>query len=83
MIHGLWALRHRWRDALIPYLFGASIVAGCLVFYGSPRMRAMLEPLLVVLAAGALLWLCDRLRARALPALAAHDSRSSVDTVRV
>ncbi|HEX9414489.1 MAG TPA: hypothetical protein VF916_13365, partial [Ktedonobacterales bacterium] len=59
---GLYTLRRRWREALVPCLCGAAIVAGCLIFYGSPRMRAMLEPLLVASATGALLWLYDRFR---------------------
>jgi hypothetical protein len=33
-------------------LFGAVVVAGAVVFYGSPRMRAPLDPILVVMAAG-------------------------------
>jgi 4-amino-4-deoxy-L-arabinose transferase-like glycosyltransferase len=59
---GLYTLRRRWREALVPCLCGAAIVAGCLILYGSPRMRAMLEPLLVAWATGALLWLYDRFR---------------------
>jgi 4-amino-4-deoxy-L-arabinose transferase-like glycosyltransferase len=57
---GMVAVRRRWRDALIPVLFAATVVVGGLVFYGSPRMRAPMEPMLVVLAAGGLMWLVAR-----------------------
>ena len=57
---GFVALIRRWRGApaLIFCCFGATVIAGALLFYGSPRMRAPLEPFLVTLAAGALVvWL--------------------------
>src|SRR5262249_22211011 len=38
------AIRKRWREALVPLLFGASFILGAVVFYGSPRMRAPMEP---------------------------------------
>lgn len=61
---GCFRLRRRWQgDALVPLLFAASVIAGCLIFYGSPRMRAPIEPLLVAFASGALLWLADLARA--------------------
>ncbi len=47
----LVALRRRWRDALLPLLFAGMVVAGGLLFYGSPRMRAPMEPMIVVFAA--------------------------------
>jgi len=53
------ALRKRWRGALLPLLFAAMVVAGGLLFYGSPRMRAPMEPMLVVFAAVGVVWLCD------------------------
>jgi 4-amino-4-deoxy-L-arabinose transferase-like glycosyltransferase len=46
--------RRQWRALLLPWLFGAIVVVGALVFYGSPRMRAPLEPILLVMAAGGL-----------------------------
>lgn len=61
---GLFALRRRWYDALVPLLFGATIVGGAIIFYGSPRMRAPLEPILVALAAGGAVWLIGIVRAR-------------------
>jgi len=51
--------RRRWQ-ALIPVLFAATVTLGAAVFYGSPRMRAPMEPLLVACAAVALVWLFDR-----------------------
>jgi 4-amino-4-deoxy-L-arabinose transferase-like glycosyltransferase len=56
-ITGLAAVWARWREALIPLLLGASFVAGAIIFYGSPRMRAPMEPLLVVAATGGAFWL--------------------------
>ena len=59
---GASALLRRWRepiarDALVPVTFAATVVAGALIFYGSPRMRSPMEPLLVVAATGGILWL--------------------------
>lgn len=61
-IPGVVALRQRWREALIPALFAATVVLGGVVFYGSPRLRAPMEPLLVVLAVGGLAWLVGMAR---------------------
>lgn len=47
----LFALRRNWRAALMPLLFAASVVAGGLLFYGTPRMRAPMEPMIVVFGA--------------------------------
>ena len=44
----LLAIRRRWREALPPLLFSGTVVAGGLAFYGSPRMRAPMEPMLMV-----------------------------------
>lgn len=49
---GVVGQRRRLRALLLPWLFGAVVVAGAVVFYGSPRMRAPLEPILIVMAAG-------------------------------
>lgn len=71
---GLVAVRRRWRDALIPVLFAASVVAGALLFYGSPRMRAPMEPMLVAMAAGGVVWLVGAAHARLRrPQPAMHD----------
>jgi hypothetical protein len=50
--------RRRWQT-LIPLLFAATVTLGAAAFYGSPRMRAPMEPLLVAFAAVALVWLFD------------------------
>jgi 4-amino-4-deoxy-L-arabinose transferase-like glycosyltransferase len=46
---GLLALlrRRQGTSALIFIIYGATVIAGGLVFYGSPRMRSSLEPFLV------------------------------------
>lgn len=54
---GAISLRRRWRDALVPATFAATVIAGALVFYGSPRMRSPMEPLLIVAATAGILWL--------------------------
>jgi 4-amino-4-deoxy-L-arabinose transferase-like glycosyltransferase len=59
-ILGAVALWRRWREALLPALFGATVILSAVVFYGSPRMRAPMEPILVALAAGGAVW-CARL----------------------
>ncbi|HEY0754455.1 MAG TPA: glycosyltransferase family 39 protein [Ktedonobacteraceae bacterium] len=50
-------LRRHWRELLFPYLIILTTLAEALVYYGSSRFRAPIEPLLVLLAAGALWWL--------------------------
>lgn len=50
-VGALFALRRDWRAALMPLLFAASVVAGGLLFYGTPRMRAPMEPMIVVFGA--------------------------------
>ncbi|HEX8981884.1 MAG TPA: glycosyltransferase family 39 protein [Ktedonobacterales bacterium] len=51
MFGALVAVRRNWRKALLPLLFAGTVVAGGLLFYGTPRMRAPMEPMLVVFAA--------------------------------
>ncbi len=50
--------RRRWQ-ALVPILFALTVTLGAAVFYGSPRMRAPMEPMLVAFTAVALVWLFD------------------------
>ncbi len=54
---GFWVLLGRWREFLLIYLVIAMTIGECLVFYGSARFRAPIEPLLILLGAGALWWL--------------------------
>ena len=49
--------RKRWQHLLIPYIAILLTIIQCLVFYGSSRFRAPIEPMLVLLAAGAIWWL--------------------------
>lgn len=57
---GLAVTLWRWRELLFIYMMIGLTVAECLVYYGSPRLRAPIEPMLILLAAGALWWLTQR-----------------------
>jgi 4-amino-4-deoxy-L-arabinose transferase-like glycosyltransferase len=52
--------RRRWRHLLIPALLVLMDVAQCIVFYGSSRFRAPIEPVLVLMMGGAIWWLAQR-----------------------
>jgi 4-amino-4-deoxy-L-arabinose transferase-like glycosyltransferase len=54
---GLVLTWKRWRELLIVYLMILLNIVQCLVFYGSMRFRAPIEPLLLILAGGAIWWL--------------------------
>ncbi len=62
---GLVATWKRKKNQLVVvYLVIALTIAVNVAFYGSPRYRAPIEPLLVLLVGGALWWLiCERHRA--------------------
>ncbi|HEV8190986.1 MAG TPA: glycosyltransferase family 39 protein [Ktedonobacterales bacterium] len=62
---GLFGLLCRHRDVrvFVFCFFGVAVIAGGLIFYGSPRMRAPLEPFMVVLASGIVTELGIRLAA--------------------
>ena len=64
---GLVVTRRQWRELLIPYLAITLTILQCIAFYGSSRFRSPIEPLLVLLAAGAIWWLDERLKRRAGP----------------
>lgn len=53
--------RQRRQQLLIPALLLLMGIAQCIVFYGSSRFRAPIEPILVLLAGGALWWLAQRI----------------------
>lgn len=57
---GLIATWKRWQHLLIPYFMILLTIIQCLVFYGSSRFRAPIEPMLVLLAAGAIWWLTQK-----------------------
>jgi 4-amino-4-deoxy-L-arabinose transferase-like glycosyltransferase len=53
----LVTLKRFWRELLFVYLIILCTLGEALVYYGSSRFRAPIEPLLILLAAGALWWL--------------------------
>lgn len=59
---GLILTRKRWRDLLFMYLLIALTLIQCTVLYGSARFRAPIEPMLILLAAGAIWWMSTRLK---------------------
>ncbi len=59
---GLVVTRKRWRELTFIYLMILMTIAQCIVFYGSPRFRAPIEPMLILLAAGAIWWFLNRRR---------------------
>ncbi|GAC1433724.1 MAG: hypothetical protein NVSMB54_31810 [Ktedonobacteraceae bacterium] len=54
---GIVVTSKRWRDLLFLYLMILLTLAQNLVFYGIPRFRAPIEPVLILLAAGAIWWI--------------------------
>jgi 4-amino-4-deoxy-L-arabinose transferase-like glycosyltransferase len=50
-------LKRNWRELLFAYAVVALTLGEALVYYGSSRFRAPIEPILVVLAAGGIWWL--------------------------
>jgi 4-amino-4-deoxy-L-arabinose transferase-like glycosyltransferase len=57
---GLALTWQRWREFLFVYLMILMTIAQCIIFYGIPRFRAPIEPILILLGAGALWWLTSR-----------------------
>ena len=43
-------LRRYWRELVFIYVTILFTIGQCIIFYGSPRMRAPIEPLLIILA---------------------------------
>ena len=55
---GLFAtLKRSWRELLFAYLVLLATLGEALVYYGSSRFRAPIEPILILLAAGGIWWL--------------------------
>lgn len=54
---GLVVTGKRWRELLFLYGLVLMTIAECVVYYGIPRFRAPIEPIIILLAAGALWWL--------------------------
>jgi 4-amino-4-deoxy-L-arabinose transferase-like glycosyltransferase len=57
---GLALTFRRWRELLFSYLMILLTVAQCIIFYGIPRFRAPIEPILILLGAGAVWWVTSR-----------------------
>ncbi len=54
---GLIVTSERWRDLLFIYFMIALTLGQCVIFYGIPRFRAPIEPMLILFASGAMWWL--------------------------
>ncbi len=53
----LVTLKKYWRELLFAYLVILATLGEALIYYGSSRFRAPIEPLLILLASGAIWWL--------------------------
>ncbi len=54
---GLVVTSKRWRDLLFIYLMLLLTLAQSVIYYGIPRFRAPIEPMLILLASGAIWWI--------------------------
>ncbi len=61
---GLIVTLRRWRELLFIYSMIALTFVQCVALYGFARFRAPIEPMLLVLAAGAVWWMVTRLLKR-------------------
>ncbi len=50
----------RWRELLFIYFIILMTIAECIIYYGIPRFRAPIEPILILLAAGSIWWLTHK-----------------------
>ncbi|GAC1480760.1 MAG: hypothetical protein NVS2B12_35870 [Ktedonobacteraceae bacterium] len=57
---GLLVTWRRWRHLLFLYMVICLTIVECLYFYGSSRFRAPIEPLLLILVAGATWWVTEK-----------------------
>jgi 4-amino-4-deoxy-L-arabinose transferase-like glycosyltransferase len=57
---GLAVTWWRWRELLFIYTMILLTIAQNIIYYGIPRFRAPIEPMLIILAAGAIWWLTHR-----------------------
>ena len=57
---GLLLTWRKWRHLMFIYLILLLTIGECLYFYGSSRFRAPIEPMLVLLGAGAIWWITKR-----------------------
>ena len=56
----LVTLRRRWREFLLIYFVILMTIAENIIFYGIPRFRAPIEPMLILLGAGAIWWMTHK-----------------------
>jgi 4-amino-4-deoxy-L-arabinose transferase-like glycosyltransferase len=76
---GLLVTWKRWRELLFLYLMILLVVAQSVVFYGSARLSSPIQPMILVLAAGAIWWLTERAPGTLLWMLGKrHESESDV-----
>ena len=57
---GLLLTWRKWRHLMFIYLILLLSIGQCLYFYGSSRFRAPIEPMLVLLGAGAMWWITQK-----------------------
>lgn len=57
---GLVLTLRRWREFFFLYLMILMTIVQCVVFYGIPRFRAPIEPIFILLGAGAVWWVTSR-----------------------
>ncbi len=57
---GLAVTLWRWRELLFIYFMIILIIAQNIIYYGIPRFRAPIEPMLILLAAGFIWWLTHK-----------------------
>lgn len=74
-------MRSRWRELSAPYLVIGLTIVLCIAFYGSSRFRAPIEPLLVLLAGGAIWWLTAT-EPGSLRALLKKERRATIQEVK-
>ena len=64
---GLLLTWRKWRHLMFIYLILLLSIGQCLYFYGSSRFRAPIEPILVLLGAGAMWWITQKFTDRRRP----------------
>lgn len=82
-------LKRYWRELLFAYLVVLVTLGEALVYYGSSRFRAPIEPILVLLAAGGIWWLTQdapgtlrwRMKQRRQERQAIEDDQPALETV--
>jgi 4-amino-4-deoxy-L-arabinose transferase-like glycosyltransferase len=57
---GLIVTWRKWRELLFCYLAILLTIAECIYIYGSSRFRAPIEPILILLVAGAVWWVTEK-----------------------